>query len=963
MMKKNAIRLFLLGLSFTLPFFLSAKTNESELTGTIIYYDGSNEQTHPVNDAFDNNTNTYFNSRYGYRNWIGLDLGEQHIITQIGYAPRMDNDYTDRLTLGVFEGANQADFGDAIPLFIIPGQVSKSLIQQEINCTRGFRYLRFVFPVVQETGKSSYISELKFYGFAGTGSDTQLPVIAGLPAVSIHTVNAEDIVEKEVYIKGMVSVISADGKSIHTDSLNIRGRGNNSWTYPKKPYRMKLHKKASLLGFPAKEKNWTLINNYGDKTLMRNLIAFEISRRMELPYTPAATAVNLFLNGDYRGCYQLCDQIEANKGRVEVEDNGYLLEIDAYAGTEPVWFTSSGNGIPVTIKYPDNDEIVPEQRNYIEQHFNAMVSAVNAGNYTHPTNGFRKYIDTPSFLRRFLAVEFAGNTDSYWSYYVYKKQNDDRFYSSPIWDLDLAFENDWRTYPINSRTGNAWIYASTGSVANGMRALLNRIFTDNNLKIEMEEIYAHYRNNGAIDTTSLLAFVDEMAAKLDASQKLNFTRWQIMNQTVHENPVIHGSYEAEVENVKNYIAERINWLDNKLNYLSVKPDNDSLISVSPADGSGKRIVNIHSYSGRANDAENAYKLLIGESENTNGNRENKWCDNNPNQRLPWVIFSLTDIYHIDRIEFRDGRLMETAANIKNVDEYSILVSTTGTDNDDFEEVFWEKGVENQNIKRANIDRDARYLQFIPVKPDGQSAVRIYGFDIYGILAEKIDRGDLISVGKTILGYHAYQSDRETPANLLDGNIDYTAWIDNEPVETMNDPWAFDRNTGNAWVVIDLEEMYDVNRLVVYDADNWIEGYRIFLSATGNDADWEQVGEAIFSPIQAYSKTITLNEARTAQYVKVEIPQTMQTGQWNRIRELEVYGTKPQTALNPVVSGENISIDGKGWVEVYSLQGTLMHKQPVGEDKTTLSTAGWLPGCYILRFFNQREIKSIKLLMQ
>jgi hypothetical protein len=556
-----------------------AAENAAELTGNIIYEDACNEQNHPVAYAFDNDINTYFNSCAGSSNWIGLDLGEKHIITQIVYAPRMDNDYRMRLILGLFEGANQPDFGDAIPLFIIPGAVEKQLTVQEIECTRGFRYVRFVFPKLKESGKSSYVSELKFMGYQGEGDDTQLACVTNIPTVSIHTVDRKDITSKTEYVQGIVSVISADGKSIHTDSLDIRGRGNNSWSHPKKPYRMKLRKKASLLGFPAKEKNWTLINNYGDKTLMRNLIAFEVSRRMELPYTPAGMPVNVFLNGYYSGCYQLCDQIEVNKGRVDTEEmkitditlpnlsGGYLLEIDAYASDEAVWFTSSGNYIPVAVKYPKDDEIASQQRNYIENHFNKMVTAVNAANYANTTTGFRKYIDTPSFLRRFLLAEFSGNTDSYWSYYIYKKRNDDKFYSSPIWDLDLAFENDWRTYPINTRTGNGWIYANTGSAANGMRELLNRMFSDQNLVKEMEGIYAYYRDRKAISEDALLQFVDNMANVLDQSQQLNFTQWPIMNEKVHENPVIYGSYEAEVENVKTYIAGRIRWMDNKLNYI------------------------------------------------------------------------------------------------------------------------------------------------------------------------------------------------------------------------------------------------------------------------------------------------------------------------------------------------------------------------------------------------------------
>ena len=580
-LKKNS----LIGLMLLLCFYSNSQEAAQELTGNIIYLDRCNEQANPVRNAFDNNVNTFFSScapsGNPFCNWVGLDLGEKHIITKLAYCcARTESNYVDRLTLGVFEGANNPDFGDAIPLFIIPGMDGYELTSQEIECTRGFRYVRFVFPTPQENGKSIYLSELKFYGYKGTGTDDQLPRIANIPTISIHTANTEDITNKETYIKGIVSVISDDGKNIYTDSLDIRGRGNNSWTYPKKPYRMKLFNKASLLGFPAKEKNWTLINSYGDKTMMRNLLGFDLSRRMELPYTPAGKAVNVFLNGDYRGCYQLCDQIEVAKGRVDVEEmkktdvtepnirGGYLLEIDAYAHEEPemAWFNSPLGQTTVTIKYPKDDEIVTPQRDFIINYFNSMEAALRGNNYTDKVNGFRKYIDTPSFLRLFLTSELNGNTDTFWSVYLYKKRNDDLFYFSPIWDLDLAFENDDRTYPINTRHGNQWLY-KTGSAVAGMRDFVDRILSDQDASKEMENIYAYYRNSGVISKEALSGAVDEYARQLEQSQQLNFKRWPIMNTRVHQNPVVHGSYEAEVANVRNYIEERVDWMDKKLNYV------------------------------------------------------------------------------------------------------------------------------------------------------------------------------------------------------------------------------------------------------------------------------------------------------------------------------------------------------------------------------------------------------------
>lgn len=548
----------------------------SELTGKIISYDKCNDVQFSVSLAFDNNVNTYFRSCAPFGNWIGYDLGKQYVITDVAYCPRIDANYTDRLQLGVFEGANQPDFRDAITLFLISGITEREITKQRITCSRAFRYVRFVFPYAQAEGKSSYISELKFYGYESVGTDAVFPQITNLPTVSIHTVGSQDVTSKEYYIKGTLSVIYGNGTNIYTDSIEIKGRGNNSWTHPKKPYRLKLTNSTHLLGLPAKAKNWTLINSYGDKTLMRNILAFDFSRRLQMPYTTPAEAVDVVLNGDYKGCYQLCDQIEVKKNRVETDlfdsttvNTGYLTEIDAYSYLENKKFTTTMYGIPVTIKYPDEDEITSPQESYIASHFEKMTASVSSTNYVNPITGFRKYIDTDTFLKYFLIGEYSGNTDTYWSVNIVKKKDDEKFYFGPVWDYDLGFENDNRTYSITKRTNenNEWIALwNETSAAGGTKDMIRRILSDPEMLKRLKEIYVEYRRNNS--KKMLEDVVDSCASLLVSSQELNFKRWPIMNTLVHQNPIIFGSYSAEVANVREYIQNRIDWLDKKLSYVS-----------------------------------------------------------------------------------------------------------------------------------------------------------------------------------------------------------------------------------------------------------------------------------------------------------------------------------------------------------------------------------------------------------
>ena len=350
------------------------------------------------------------------------------------------------------------------------------------------------------------------------------------------------------------------------ESGTTRERGNASRGFPKKPYRIKFDKKQRVLDAPGKAKKWTLINNYGDKTLMRNLLAFELSRRLGMPYTPYGTAVDVLLNGEYKGCYQLCDQVQVHKNRVDITEmtsadnsgialtGGYFVEVDAYANQESSWF-SSNKGNPVTIKSPEEDSITSQQKNYIKSFFNKM------------ENQWATFLDKNTFLRHFLVGELSGNTDTYWSVFMYKERGEDLMYTGPVWDFDLGFDNDDRTYPVCKKSD--YVYRSGGSCAGNMRTFVDNVVVRNAAtKRQMMEIWDEARQAG-LNEDNLVAFVDSMENALDQSQRLNFLRWNIMNSYVHQNPKLWGSYSAEVQNVRRFLKERLAWMDKKLQYTFV----------------------------------------------------------------------------------------------------------------------------------------------------------------------------------------------------------------------------------------------------------------------------------------------------------------------------------------------------------------------------------------------------------
>lgn len=491
--------------------------------------------------------------------WRGLDLGKPYIITIVGWKPTSSTN----AELGMFEGANRPDFLDALPLYMHEGtSTANQMNYARVESSRGFRYVRYR----KSDNKGDYkIDALEFYGDAGKGDDSHLVQLTNLPTVVIHTKDNIEPYDKVNEIDCFISIISDNGQTLLADSAQIRLRGNASMGFPKKPYRIKFAHKHKVLGAPASAKKWTLINNYGDKTLMRNQLAFELSRRFGMPYTPFCAYVDVIVNGDYKGCYQLCDQIEVKKGRVDIEEGGYLIEADAYAGSEASMFWSA-KGTPVTIKYPKEDSITWEQSEYIRQHYDKM------------ENNWKTYLDLNTFLRHFLVGEFSGNTDTYWSTYFYKHRANDTLYVGPCWDFDLAFENDNRTYPIKNLSD--YIYRTNGSTTGYMRTLVDKIVVkDTQAKQQLAAIYEQARRKGLTEE-SFIAYIDEQEALLQQSQRLNFIRWPIMNQRVHQNPKLWGSYTAEVENVRNYIRDRFTWMDAKLGFdpqtLNLPMTNDQL---------------------------------------------------------------------------------------------------------------------------------------------------------------------------------------------------------------------------------------------------------------------------------------------------------------------------------------------------------------------------------------------------
>ena len=201
-------------------------------------------------------------------------------------------------------------------------------------------------------------------------TDTEHVRLTNLPHVYINTFTGQSITSKTTYVYAKMWYVDEDDAVAFYDSLEIRGRGNSTWSMEKKPYRLKFHEKEKLLGKGyAKTKKWTLLANHGDKTLLRNALTSLMGKHAGLKFNPAAKFVDFTLNGRYVGNYQISDHVDVRPHRVNVTEQdypltetsditgGYLLEADGFKDFQNgrTGFYSPRRDVPFRIHYPDEE--------------------------------------------------------------------------------------------------------------------------------------------------------------------------------------------------------------------------------------------------------------------------------------------------------------------------------------------------------------------------------------------------------------------------------------------------------------------------------------------------------------------------------------------------------------------------------------------------------------------------------
>lgn len=387
-----------------------------------------------------------------------------------------------------------------------------------------------------------------------------------LPHVYIETFNRQAITSKEVYIYATMYYVDEEDVVTQYDSMQIRGRGNSTWNMAKKPYKIKFNQKEKFLGKGyAKAKKWTLLANAGDKTLMRNAITSLMGDFLGLKNNPAHRFVDLTLNGTYIGNYQISDQVEVRPHRVNITEQdlpvtdasditgGYLLEVNG--ARDGVYFTTSRYQVPLRVHYPDEDDITAEQNDYIRQYMRNFETVLASNDFDDPDKGYRRWVDSTSLVNWFLATEVSGNVDGYYSTCFYKDQQDSLLYWGPLWDYDIAYNNDYRTDRGGGSSTELQLMTDHGY--GQTKNWLNRMWQDPWFGSLVNRRYAEVIEAGLEDY--MYEQIDSVAELLQESQTLNYNKWGISTRMLRER-VLYSSYGQYVADLKSYIKTHMAYL-------------------------------------------------------------------------------------------------------------------------------------------------------------------------------------------------------------------------------------------------------------------------------------------------------------------------------------------------------------------------------------------------------------------
>ena len=372
-----------------------------------------------------------------------------------------------------------------------------------------------------------------------------------MPIIYVET--PSPIISKEEWIKNSsIKVFNAgEFDAVYLD-VQMKGRGNSTWGQPKKPYAIKLDKKAEMLGMP-KHKRWVLLANYIDKSNLRTEASMYLGRKSSLEYTPRTKFVEVVLNGEYLGLYQLTEQLKIDDNRVNVGEDGFLMEIDVRAGEDPddVYFRVEDIPRPVVIKDPDIT-YESEEMKFLKDYLSSVSAAIRKIRTDSNSTEFEDYIDLDSFVDWYLINEITRNNDAcFWASCYMNLKRDGKLKMGPLWDFDLSIGNT--QYNDSDKPIGFWLKET---IPWYISLFESKIFVDK-LKSRFNQIY-----NTRFGWYEYIRLQREYIRYPNFGNALKWQLWDVGNQTA-----INNEYDNEVENMIGWLETRLQWMNTEFNKL------------------------------------------------------------------------------------------------------------------------------------------------------------------------------------------------------------------------------------------------------------------------------------------------------------------------------------------------------------------------------------------------------------
>lgn len=448
------------------------------------------------------------------------------------------------------------------------------------------------------------------YVIAADGREYPLTVVqsANVNAAFVTTEsgtmkNIDSSEDHSVGEAGSLLLLGSDGTVEYENELEqIKGRGNSTWLYSKKPYQIKLDKKTDLFDM-GKHKTWILLANHLDRSLLRNTAVFDLAQRLQLPFTSKDVYVDLYANHQYLGNYLLTEKVQIGDNRVEITDLEKATEdcnendlasygrggdVDSNAAGTSKWYDVPNDPEDITGGYllefersgryryesssgfvTDHGQTVlvnsPEcagkaQVAYIRSYVQDLEDAIYSDSgYNDKGKHYSEYMDVDSAALRYLIEEWTLNYDGAISSFFLYKDSDTAaghlLHFGPVWDYDVSLGN---YYGLGFNAINKWlINQQTSSVVMAEVSWYKELFDDPAFVGRVNELYQSDFKPAA---EAVIADMSQQATVLEAAAAMNFTRWSnVFNPQFHYDT--GGNFSENIDYLLAFMGQRTDFFD------------------------------------------------------------------------------------------------------------------------------------------------------------------------------------------------------------------------------------------------------------------------------------------------------------------------------------------------------------------------------------------------------------------